>query len=84
MQDLASEFPRITLLETVWKVLGGRVSDLRYAPWRPWRAGDTPPICPTTNGGPSAPISPICPSTPDKDAPGYTTRGRSSMRSSTF
>ena len=46
---MARELPLFTELprETVWKVLGGRDGDLRSVPWR---AGDTPRICPTTNG----------------------------------
>jgi hypothetical protein len=63
--------------ETVWKVLGGRDGGLRSTPWR---AGDTPQICPTTNGIASARI---CPSPQDKDAPGFTAYGRSSTLSST-
>src|SRR5215203_5887242 len=48
-------FPRRTLLETVWKVLGQRDGGLRLASWR---AGFTPRICPTKNGFASAHIFP--------------------------
>jgi transposase len=63
---LDKEEPRNPLLETVWKVLGGRDVGLRSAPWR---AEDTPRICPTTNGVVSART---CPAPQDKDAPGFT------------
>jgi hypothetical protein len=52
--------------ETVWKVLGGRDVGLRSAPWR---AEDTPRICPTNNGVVSART---CPAPQEKDAPGFT------------
>src|SRR5215208_4064574 len=60
------DFPDSLFKETVWKVLGGRDDGLRSAPWR---AGDTPRICPTTNGVLSARIFP---SPREKDAPGCT------------
>src|SRR3712207_2680547 len=64
--NLSDGLPRISLPETVWKVLGGRDGCLRSLPWR---ARDTPRIFPTTNGAVSARI---CPSTRDKEAPGFT------------
>jgi hypothetical protein len=63
-------------LETVWKVLSGRDGGLRSTLWR---AGDTPPICQTTNGGASSPISP---SPQGKDAQGFTAYELSSTPSS--
>src|SRR3712207_9423084 len=63
--------------ETVWKVLGRRDGDLRSVPWR---AGDTPRTCPTTNGVASARIFP---SPQGGDAQGFTACGRSSTPSST-
>src|SRR5215212_11094955 len=70
------QFPRRTLLETVWKVFSERDGGLRCAPWR---AGDTPRICPT-NGVASAHIF-LSPQ--GKDALGFTAYGRSSTPSST-
>src|SRR5215213_4769970 len=70
---LFSELPR----ETVWKVLGGCSGGLRCAPWR---AGDTPQICPTMNGVASAHIF-LSPQ--GRDALGFTAYGRSSTPSST-
>src|SRR5918998_6944573 len=71
------EFPRTLLLETVWKVLGGRDGGLRSVPWR---AVDTLRICPTTNGVTSARIFP---SPQGGDLLGCTPYGRSSTPSST-
>src|SRR5215208_837752 len=57
--------------ETVWKVLGGRNSSLRSAPWR---AEVTPRICQTTSGVVSARTF-LAPQ--DKDAPEFTACERS-------
>src|SRR5215218_5658598 len=73
----SSYFPN-SFTEIVWKVLGGRDGGLRSALWR---AGDTPPICPTTNGVASVRIFP---SPQGGDVLGYTAYGRSSTPSSTF
>src|SRR5829696_1282278 len=66
LSDTSSDFPDSLSRETVWKVLGECDGDLRLAPWR---ARDTPRTCPTKNGFASARFFP---STPDKDAPGFT------------
>jgi hypothetical protein len=57
--------------------LGGRDDGLRSVPWR---AGDTPQICPTPNGVASARIFP---SPQGKDAPGFMAYELSSTPSST-
>src|SRR5215211_5752983 len=63
--------------ETVWKILGGRNADVRFAPWR---ARNTPRTYPTTNGITSSLIF-LRPQ--GEDAPRFTVHGRSLTRSST-